>query len=227
MKNIHVNENLFRKYLLVVYNAGMRKTKISDILHQLMRKKNLHATELARQVNLPQPTIHRILTGACEHPHLSTIKPLANFFDISVEQLKGFEPISFIDNVLHIPLIHWDQITTFERNLSQKMAKKFIVTDAIVSIDAYAVEVNDASMEPVFPRGSILISDPKRQAKDRSYVLAKLQSYSDPVFRQLLIDADKYYLKPLSPDFSQYKLTQLSNHDKIYSTVVQVRRDYN
>lgn len=38
---------------------------------------------------MPQPTIHRILTGESTEPRLSTLKPLADYFGVSVSELRG------------------------------------------------------------------------------------------------------------------------------------------
>jgi SOS-response transcriptional repressor LexA len=80
-------------------------------------------------------------------------------------------------------------------------------------------------MEPVFPKNTILIADPDRQAKDRSFIIAKLANYPEAVFRQLLLNAREKYLKPLSPDLEQYKMIRLTENDKILSIVLQSKRD--
>lgn len=81
-------------------------------------------------------------------------------------------------------------------------------------------------MDPVFPKNTILITDPEKQAKDRSFIIAKLSGHPEVIFRQLLIDAGDLYLKALSPDFEKYKMTRLHNNDKILSVVIQAKRDY-
>jgi len=203
----------------------MRNTRIGQILNRLMTEKKIRVAELARRVNLPQPTVYRIATGACEHPHLSSLEPIASFFSISVDQLKGHEPISWLDHVSKVPLLEWGDALNWLINKDKMSNNEFILTDAAVGKAGFALKIKDASMDPVFPKNTILITDPEKQAKDRSYVIAKLANYSEMIFRQLLIDAGDRYLKPLSPDFDQYKMTHLNNDDKILSVVVQVKRD--
>ena len=53
---------------------------ISQILKILMFKKNINATQLARKIDVPQQTLHRILAGSSPNPHLKTLGPLADFF---------------------------------------------------------------------------------------------------------------------------------------------------
>jgi len=116
-------------------------------------------------------------------------------------------------------VLHWSHKNNERQNA------EFVLTDAAVGKLGFAVKMNDASMDPVFPKNTVLITDPERQAKDRSFVIAKLINHPEAIFRQLLMDAGDRYLKPLSPDFEQYKMTRLNNNDKILSVVVQAKRD--
>lgn len=206
-------------------SAPMNNTRISQILNRLLADKKIRVAELARRINLPQPTIHRIATGACEHPHLSSLKPIADFFLISVEQLKGHEPIAWIDRASKVPLLNWVDLLGWPLNKNNHRNSELILTDANVGMHGYAVKVTDTSMDPVFPRNTLLIADPEKQYKDRSYVIAKLAGHPEPVFRQLLINADHRYLKPLSPDLEKHSMINLKEDDKILGVVVQAKRD--
>ncbi len=203
----------------------MKKTKIRAILAHLLTEKKIRVAELARRTNVPQPTIHRIATGACEHPHLSTLTPIADFFSITVNQLKGLDPLNIEENI-KLPLLTWEQIAEWPGNKRDCNSKnELILTDANVSSNAYALKVEDSSMDPVFPKNTILITDPAKEAKDRNYVIAKIQGHPRPIFRQLILDAQNKYLKPLNPDLERYKMAILKNNDKILSIVVQAIRD--
>jgi SOS-response transcriptional repressor LexA len=81
----------------------------------------------------------------------------------------------------------------------------------------------DTSMEPLFPKMSLLIFDPNESYQDRSYVLVHLTHQKKPVFRQILIDADQQYLKPLNSDLSEFNMRILHTEDKILATLVESR----
>lgn len=202
----------------------MKSTKISQILKQLMAEHKIRVAELARRINVPQPTIYRIATGMCEHPHLSSLQPLADFFSISVEQLKGHEPIHSLDRITKLNLVSWTDAINDEVR-PKTSSNDTVFTDAKVSNKSFALKVKDTSMDPSFPKNSILIVDPEREPKDRSLVIAHLQEMDEPLFRQLLIDASHRYLKALSPDFEKFKLIHLLKEDKILGVVVQSKRD--
>src|SRR5690606_5355502 len=126
-----INNCIEFKFTLWHYLIVMNSTKISQILNHLMADRKIRVAELARRINLPQPTVHRIATGVCEHPHLSSLKPIADFFSITIEQLKGHAPISWIDRASKVPLLTWKCLLDWPLNKKTKDVD-FILTDANV-----------------------------------------------------------------------------------------------
>jgi transcriptional regulator with XRE-family HTH domain len=53
-----------------------------------MTGREISENELARRTGVPQPTIHRVLSGRVADPRDGTLRPLATFFGVSVEQLR-------------------------------------------------------------------------------------------------------------------------------------------
>ena len=115
----------------------MSNTKISQILTRLLSDQNLRVSELARQVQLPQPTIQRIAAGVCENPHISSLKPIAEFFSISVDQLKGLEPIPKFDKIFKLPLISWTEAATWCMKFKTNTTEH-VLTDVHVNDRAFA-----------------------------------------------------------------------------------------
>lgn len=68
--------------------------KLSTILTHLMLEKGVNSAELARRSGVPQPVIYRLMTGATENPQVLTLKPIANYFGVSIEQLLGMISLS-------------------------------------------------------------------------------------------------------------------------------------
>lgn len=57
-------------------------------LEWLITNKGISPYELQRHVGVPQPTIHRILTGESTDPRTSTLQPLATYFGVTVADLR-------------------------------------------------------------------------------------------------------------------------------------------
>jgi transcriptional regulator with XRE-family HTH domain len=67
--------------------------KLSSILSHLMSQKGIKSAELARKTGIGQPIIYRLMTGETENPQISTLKPIADFFQIGFDELLGLAPL--------------------------------------------------------------------------------------------------------------------------------------
>lgn len=215
----------------------MSVSKISEVLKRLLFEHDLKVVDLARMTNVPQPTVQRLVSGTSRRPHDKSLIPIANYFKISLDQLKGEMPITNLRRAertleelgMHrLPRLNWSQIddwlTTgeYDSNLT-----KTIVTDAECGPRSFALTARDASMDPMFPAGTLLVFDPDCEAKDRFYVLAKLQYTGEPLFRQLLIDGGYRFVKPLSPDLEHFRMQLLEQSDQIIAVLVEAKFQYN
>lgn len=211
--------------------------KLSTTLKRLLFDKNMKPIDLARELDLPQPTIHRLVTGKSTRPYKSSLEPIAHYFDISVDQLLGEEPLlaewqapepsaHALQNIVikTVPVIPWQSIT--ELAVARSKAKKQLAITGNISDECFAILMNDHAMEPLFTKGTILIFDPNKKYVDRSYVLVKLANKDQFIFRQLLVDVDQSYLKPLNPDTAIYKMRLLNADDTIVATLFESRTNF-
>jgi len=203
----------------------MSKHFLSEILNKLLFEKKIRPMDLAREVCVPQPTIHRLITGKCKNPHQSTLLPIANYFNMTVEQLKGenttYLALTKKNDHTEIPLIDWLEL----HNRQDKTATfKNKITICNASEHCFSTRMNDSSMEPVFPKDCILIFDPNKQVVDRNYVLVKSNQTKNFVFRQILIDGEDKFLKTLHPELNRIKF--LTESDQIIANLIEARHVY-
>jgi len=203
---------------------------LSEILKRLMFEKNIRAMDLARQTKLPQPTIQRIVAGTTTNPHYSSLAPIAKFFGITVAQLKGEEKISWLHlggmpGLIQVPILSAQQAKNWV-NKTQIDAEQIWI-DNKYSQETYAIITADSSMYPLFPQGTLLLIDPIKSPKDRSYVLVSINDHDETIFRQLLIDGNHQYLKPLNSDLDSFPMTKFDPKKDYYCGVmVHSRRDF-
>jgi SOS-response transcriptional repressor LexA len=202
--------------------------KLSSTLKNLLFHKDMKTMDLARALDIPQPTIHRLVTGKTTRPYRSSLEPIADFFDISVDQLLGETPMPSAAStppsplsVKTIPIIHWENAHATEAQHREPLSE--IIVSGDLSTDTFALVMMDTSMEPLFPKMSLLIFDPSATLHDRSYVLVQLAHQTTPIFRQLLIDADQRYLKPLNADLNAFQMRLMNDDDQIIATLVESR----
>ena len=84
------------------------------------------------------------------------------------------------------------------------------------SSEPFALRVLGDSMVPEFEDGCIIVIDPAGVVEDGSYVLAV--HHNEYIFRQLVIDEEGYYLKPLNEG---YDTLEIQGIDAIRGVIVQ------
>lgn len=213
------------------------KSKISQIMRRLMAEVKVTEAELARRTSIPQPTLHRILSGATRSPRGDSLSPLANFFSITISQLIGDDSLPKeripgtynpgIQGWATIPLISWEQATHWPKlkaDLLKTEWDQWSSTDSKIGPNGFGLVVAGESMSPRFSDGTILIFDPDYPAKDRDYVVVHVKGQKNATFKQFMIDGDDKYLKPLN---SEFKTTLLVEGEyRIIGTMVQSRFDF-
>jgi transcriptional regulator with XRE-family HTH domain len=203
--------------------------KLSQILKKLLFEKNMRPVDLARELNMPSPTVHRIVTGKSTRPYKESLEAISKYLGVSINQLTGEEPLlpetlealnssPISKQVKVIPLLLWDKLGLSH---NKKDNSELVVIN--VSDQAFATIMPDYSMEPLFQKGSTLIFDPEREVTDRNYVLVKLYNPDIYVFRQLLIDVNQKFIKSLNADISAASIRLLHPQDKIIARLVEVR----
>jgi SOS-response transcriptional repressor LexA len=210
----------------------MKKTNLAITLKTLLQKLNVSESELARQTGVCQPVIHRMASGETDNPKIASLRPIAKFFSVSLEQLIGDEPLTMNSPTFHVeqevftvPLISLSLAIDWPRNRDPLLGTQYeyIPTDIKPSPEAYAIRLKDSTMYPMFPDGSLLIIEPKQAYFHRDFVLAHLKGQPHAIFKQILIDGNELYLKSITSDF---RSLQLDKHDKILGVMLQARMDF-
>lgn len=84
------------------------------------------------------------------------------------------------------------------------------------SDEPFALQVLGDSMEPEFENGCIIVIDPAGVIQNGCFVLADIKG--EYIFRQLLVQEDRLYLKPMK---SSYEILEIPNLKSIAGVIVQ------
>ncbi len=210
-------------------NNTQRSMNVKDI-----RRKNLRA--IARSVGGVTQLAERLGKSQSQISHLIGTNPVKNIGDrFAAEVEKVFtKPHGWLDHEHHgiqeenalyqtgsngrqnysqVPLLNWQEAATWN-DANSPVAKKisqYIISHLSVGPRSFALRVDGDSMEATsgtsFPNRSIIVIDPDERGNNGSYVLAKQNSNSQLVFKQLIIDGNRRYLKPLNP---RYPITEIT-----------------
>jgi SOS-response transcriptional repressor LexA len=197
---------------------------IAKNIQALLDKREMNANQLSEATKVPQPTIHRILNGDHKSPRDPTIQPIADYFGVTVSDLRYGEIDTTVSDNLHpgpelkgrVPLISWVQAGNWSSvvdNFHPGQADEWIETTVPVRQHTYALRVNGDSMtnpsgSPSFPHGIIIIVEPEVEAIPGAFVVVRQNNDEECTFKQLVKDAGVFFLKPLNPAYPLMRLAE-------------------
>lgn len=208
-------------------------------LKALMAAAKVSASELSRKTGVAQPIIHRLCTGQNINPKLATIRPLCDYFMVTMSQLIGEEKLP-TEEVLyksshssrrwrHVPIISWAQslaISLKNKTLEKNDSVLYSITDAIISEGGFVLQITDTHYEPIFHYGTLLYVDPERTPRDRDLVIVQQKEQGTITCKRVLINGMDCYLKSLNQDLVEINACRLNSNDHIIGVVVQSKLDY-
>jgi len=189
---------------------------IANVLSELLKKFGLNAVDLERLTGVPAPTIYRLLKNKSGNPTIEVLKKLSSFFQITVSQLIGEEPIG----CKQIALVPTNEVSVFFK-LNQEQKAKFdtIPIDFPVNQKCFASICQDNTMEPFILKNSIVIIDPEREITNKDFVFLIKKEHDLPKIRQVISDGDDFYLKLLNSDFPT-ELTRVNKNEYCFIGVI-------
>jgi transcriptional regulator with XRE-family HTH domain len=197
---------------------------LASNLRHLIKRSNINEAELARKTNIPQPTLHKILTGKTVDPRASTLKSLAEFFQVTIDDLLS-GTFSHASNPLSktqsIAVISWSDCIKgkwFLKELTPNNWNQWLFVEYI-SEHAFGL-LTRPSMEPRFPKNTTLIIDPEVSPEDGDLVIVHYPNTTEATLREFSIDGPIKLLKPINHTVSS---TDFDLNIKILGVVVQAK----
>jgi len=194
-------------------------------IKKLLASKQINASGLAREIHLPQPTIHRLLTGKTEDPKLSTLTLIADYFSITLDQLLGNTKTILGANKppQSIPIISWQEAAHIENTLANQHHKKWLsIADMQISASSFGL-ISKKSMEPMFHAGSSLIVDTQAIQCDGDIVIVHYANTSEATLRKIVLDGPTQEVHSL---FNNSVCDKLTKNIKIIGVVTQMRYSF-
>ena len=196
---------------------------VGILLDRLMTKVGVDETKLSKATKIAKANISRLKNDPKANPTLATLRPLADFFGLTVSQLLGESPLSsdaMPQVASRIPIIGWNAIQDYRTSKSIKI-HEWLSTEHKVSDHAFAIQINDKTMVPLFPADALLIIDKVSHYQDGMYVLVKQEDICAPFIKQYLIDGNTHLLKSLKIGVDRTE--PLLPIQKIIGAIIEVR----
>lgn len=221
--------DLIEKKKQISENSKSLPFNIANNLKKLVTLANISEHELSRRTNIKQPIINRLLSGKNTNPKLLTLKPLADYFMLTVSQLIGEEEIGNVwkgftsknhKGWSEIPLLNSNKLEL----TSTQTTSKTVIAECPISNNTFAYYVDDQSMEPLFPFKSLAIIEPDLEPTDGDHILVKTEDNTF-VLRNFLLRSGIKYVNPINSKFGSIR--QLLKEEEILGTVVRNIFNYN
>lgn len=217
--------------------------KLQQIIDFLIQTEKISVNELAKETGVPQPVIHRIIKGKTLNPSISTLIPIAKFFNLSMSQLIGESPlpkifnkhlapsedISFANEAHNVPIIHWNQILEWCDNALDVSAEEYISIEKQTSQKVFALRINELDVNIINPRfhqDSIIIIEPEITILNYDYVIVcnvKKDLTSKCSINQLLLDNGEKILQSLTSNDDTHAMKAT---EKIIGVIIEARHHY-
>lgn len=209
--------------------------KIGAILSQLMEECDIDEVSLARQTGVPKSNISRIKLDINANPTAATLRPLAKFFNISISQLLGDEPInrhriqgshnpeSF--TMSRLPILEWNWITAWLKNNCADYKQKlthWISTNRQFGENSFSLLINSDEFGSILKKNSLIFIDPAKDVEYGDIILAQIDQIL--CLKQLIIESGDLYAKSLNPIINSSKLIQ---RDAILGVIYEIKYNIN
>lgn len=172
-------------------------------LQSLMRQANVSEAGLSRETQIPQPTLHKILSGKTADPRISTVKSLAAYFSLPIDDLLMADGLKHSDSHSKgslIPLLSWKECvkkSQLLRAMIEPASDEWLLVDQEDPDSIFALATKP-SMEPRFERGTMLLVDSALEPSDGDLVVVAYPKTGEATVRQLSMDGPDQELLALN-----------------------------
>jgi transcriptional regulator with XRE-family HTH domain len=181
--------------------------KLAKNLRMLLNEHQVTEGEIAQSLAIPVMTVRRLVSGETTDPRISTVKLMADYFNVSIDSLiedNTSNSISLMNKSMpqFVPILDWDTAARIKsiKEIDTKSWKEWypiILGDqALLGNDAFALE-SRPSMQPRFPIGTLFIIDPNEMPMDGDIILIKMKTSGELSLRELIIDLPRWQLQPV------------------------------
>ena len=193
----------------------------------LMKKNNIVISQLAREVNIPQPTLYRLLKGKTSDIRLSTLIEIADFFSVSIADLAKSDFVNSIEvNSIAascvIPILSWKDI---DKHLSKNNnVNDYFYPSVKCSENAFALKSKTA-FEKTFSKNTIFVIDPLVEAVDGDYVIVCYKDSIEATIRKLILDGPIAELVKIDGSISESVTKEIRIIGPMLQSIVMHRSD--
>lgn len=155
-----------------------------NIIERLLAIRSVSPARLIAETGIPQSTLNSILHGESKTPTDKTLKPIADFFGVTLSQLRGYEPLDFGDSNTQDIIRLENYCPIFQNhsvliemwltgNLPKNDAQFYVRTAYSRPERTFIMAVTDDVLEPELAAGDYVFVVPGAEYGDTDYVMIR------------------------------------------------------
>ncbi len=201
-------------------------------LEILLERDQVSSSQLAEKCNVEKPVISRILTGKTINPQVETLRPIAEFFGVTIDQLIGESSlqadktygIAISMRRLLVPLIEWKHVPYWLQIKDNYKGSGTVDVKTNISPESYALVIDTHHYEPRFGIGSTIIVDPKLAPENRNYIMTHdVASPASVIISQVIVENKKCFLKSMTKKSEIKKVSQIDSFGVITESRIHLK----
>lgn len=206
--------------------------EIGKRIAEARNAKGLNQSELARALGVTPQAVQKWEAGGA--PKGARLREVADALGVTVEHLLSGASVAPAQQAFpnveagpdirgRVPLISWVQAGSWEQivdNFSPGDAEDWMPCPRKYGPQTFALRVRGVSMEPKYQDGDIIFVDPDARPEHGKNIVVRLDDEQEATFKQLVLEGDRKFLKPLNPDWPGPKLIQINGNATICGVVI-------
>lgn len=212
-----------------------RTVTLMAVLRQLLDYKSLTANGLAKILDFPTPTIYRLTTGEVQDPRISTLISVADYFDITIEQLLGRENLDerFLPEnanqsnkpLFSIPLLTMQEASQFKQSI--KKTTQWFCWQSNSDADSqkcFSIVIKNNLYDPIFTSGAVIVVNPAIAPENGDYVVVSFEGDAIPVVKRFMSEGKNKFLSSIANEknFVKYNAKESS----IVGVIIEVIKSF-
>ena len=186
----------------------MKRSKLSENLRSLLDLYAMTETQLAKELKIANTTFHRIINDNVSSPNISSLRPIAEHFGVTIDQLIGDSPL-FINQGEKVELIRnrgslvpilrlnfedLEGVSALLKSIDPANWHNWMFTTLDQNENCFALEIADHTYQIPLLKGSIQIISCLAQYRSGDICLVLDKEHQFVGFKKLLLEGNATYL---------------------------------
>lgn len=195
-------------------DAEPKTNYLARNLAYLLKNRGVSEMDIAQALAIPVMTVRRIVSGETLDPRISTLKMIADYFQVPVDALMESPDLptlklASVNKHIFVPILDWaypEQITSFNKNHRATWTawQPIYYPDAQhMDQDAFALK-SLPSMYPRFPKGTLFVIAPHIKPFDGDKILIQVKKNKEISLKEFIIDPPEKKIASIIQDTHTY-----------------------